>query len=170
MKRLLPLFLLCLFTAAAAPHKPKLVVAIMVDQFRYDYLTRFRAEYKGGLDRMLREGAVFTNARYAQSPTVTAVGHSIVLSGAMPSMSGIVGNAWYDRETGKQVTSVCDYSRKVVGAETPKAGAACVDSDPASPDRLLVSTIGDELRNRDERSKVYGISLKARSAILPSGH
>jgi predicted AlkP superfamily pyrophosphatase or phosphodiesterase len=146
------------------------VVGIVIDQFRYDYLTRFRADYKGGLDRMMRQGAVFTNARYAQSPTVTAVGHSIFLTGAMPAMSGIVANAWYDRETGKQVTSVCDYSRKTVGAETAVPGARCEDWDPASPGRLLVSTVGDELRNRDERSKVFGISLKARSAILPSGH
>lgn len=171
MKRLLPLFLLLLSSPIAAQvQKPKLVVAIVIDQFRYDYLTRFRSEYKGGLDRMLREGAVFTNARYAQSPTVTAVGHSIIMTGAMPAISGIVGNAWFERSSGKQVTSVCDYSRKTVGAETAAPGARCEDWDPASPDRLLVSTVGDELRNRDERSKVFGISLKARSAILPSGH
>jgi len=174
MKRSLTLLSLCLILAvislAAELRKPKLVVAIVIDQFRYDYLTRFRADYKGGLDRMLREGAVFTNARYAQSPTVTAVGHSIFLTGAMPAVSGIVANSWYDRESGKQITSVCDYSRKTVGAETAAPGARCEDWDPASPKRLLVSTVGDELRNRDERSKVFGISLKARSAILPSGH
>ena len=146
------------------------MVTIVVDQFRYDYLTRFRADYHGGLDRMLREGAVFTNARYAQSPTVTAVGHSLVMTGAMPSVSGIVGNTWIDRESGRQVTSVCDDRYKVVGAETPQPGLRCEDWDPASPRRLLVSTVGDELKNRDGRSKVIGISLKARSAILPSGH
>ena len=117
--------LLAASLAAQAPHRPKLVVAIVVDQFRYDYLTRFREDYKGGLDRMLREGAVFTSAHYAQSPTVTAVGHSIVMTGAMPSVSGIVGNTWFDRETGKQVTSVCDYRYKVVGAATPPRGARC---------------------------------------------
>jgi predicted AlkP superfamily pyrophosphatase or phosphodiesterase len=165
-------FVLLAATAVLAqvPRKPKLVVAIVVDQFRYDYLTRFRADYHGGLDRMLREGAVFTNARYAQSPTVTAVGHSLVMTGAMPSTSGIVGNTWIDRESGKLVTSVCDDRYKVVGAETPLPGLRCEDWDPASPRRLLVSTIGDELKNRDGRSKVIGISLKARSAILPSGH
>jgi predicted AlkP superfamily pyrophosphatase or phosphodiesterase len=84
-------------------------------QFRYVYLTRFRADYHAGFDRMLREGAVFTDARYAQSPTVTAVGHSIVSTGAMPSVSGIVGNSWYDRASDKQVTSVCDYRYKLVG-------------------------------------------------------
>ena len=155
---------------AQVPRKPKLVVAIVVDQFRYDYLTRFRADYHGGLDRMLREGAVFTNARYAQSPTVTAVGHSLVMTGAMPSVSGIVGNTWIDRVSGRQVTSVCDDRYKVVGAETPPPGARCEDWDPASPRRLLVGTVGDELKNRDGAAKVIGISLKARSAILPAGH
>jgi len=97
------------------PPKPKLVVAIVVDQFRYDYLTRFRKDYSAGISRMLEGGAVFTNAHYEQMPTVTAVGHSIFLSGAMPSVSGIVGNTWFDRESGRQVTSVCDYAVKLLG-------------------------------------------------------
>jgi predicted AlkP superfamily pyrophosphatase or phosphodiesterase len=169
-KRLLIAFSLAMCLSAQVSRRPKLVVAIVVDQFRYDYLTRFRNDYKGGLDRMLRQGAVFTDAHYEQAPTVTAVGHSIVMTGAMPAVSGIVGNTWLDAKTGKQVTSVCDYNFHVVGADTPPPGLRCEDWDPASPNRLLVSTVGDELRNRDERSKVFGISLKARSAILPSGH
>ena len=169
-RRVLSGLLLAVCLWAQTPRHPKLVVAIVVDQFRYDYLTRFRNDYKGGFDRMLRQGAVFTNAHYTEAPTVTAVGHSILMSGAMPAVSGIVGNTWIDRKTGHQVTSVCDYQFHVVGAETPPPGMRCEDWDPASPNRLLVSTVGDELRNRDERSKVIGISLKARSAILPSGH
>jgi arylsulfatase A-like enzyme len=153
-----------------APRKPKLVVAIVIDQFRYDYLTRFRKDYNAGLAKMLEGGAVFTNAHYQQTPTVTAVGHSIIMSGAMPSVSGIAGNTWFDRETGRLVTSVCDYSVKLLGADEQKPGARCEDWDPASPRRLEVSTVGDELRNLDEQSKVIGISFKARSAILPSGH
>lgn len=155
---------------AQVPKKPKLVVAVVIDQFRYDYLTRFRADYHGGFDRMLRDGAVFTNAYYAQAPTVTAVGHSLIMTGAMPAVSGIVGNTWLDRDSSRIVTSVCDDRYKVVGADTLPRGVRCEDSDPASPRRLLVSTIGDELKNRDEHSKVFGISLKSRSAILPSGH
>jgi predicted AlkP superfamily pyrophosphatase or phosphodiesterase len=170
LKRLAISLVLASALGAQTPRNPKLVVAVVVDQFRYDYLTRFRSDYKGGFDRMLRQGAVFTNAHYAQAPTVTAVGHSIILSGAMPSVSGIVGNTWLDRRSGKVVTSVCDWSDRLVGAETPQQGARCTDEDPASPNRLLVSTVGDELRNRNERSKVFGISLKARSAILLSGH
>ena len=171
MKRCLCAFLLLPALGAYSQTKPKLVVIVVVDQFRADYLSRFRADYMSGLDRMLREGANFTNARYEHAPTVTAVGHSIISTGAMPAVSGIIGNAWVDRANGnKQVTAVCDLDFKVVGSDTPKAGARCVDQDPASPRRLLVSTIGDEMRNRDEKSRVIGVSLKARSAILPSGH
>lgn len=155
---------------AARAARPKLVVAIIIDQFRYDYLTRFRGEYHGGLDRLMTRGADFTNAFYTQVPTVTAVGHSIFMSGAMPSMSGIVGNAWYDRDEGKIVTSVCDWSVKTVGGHQEDQGPKCTDADPASPKRLLVSTVGDELRDVNENSKVIGISIKARGAILPSGH
>ncbi|HEV3333656.1 MAG TPA: alkaline phosphatase family protein [Bryobacteraceae bacterium] len=169
-KRLLIGLLFAMCLTAQVSRRPKLVVAVVLDQFRYDYLTRFRSDYKGGLDRMLRQGAVFTNAHYEQAPTVTAVGHSIVMTGAMPAVSGIVGNTWLDSRSGKQVTSVCDYNFHLVGTETPPPGVRCEDWDPASPNRLLVSTVGDELRNRDDRSKVFGISLKARSAILPSGH
>ena len=150
--------------------QPKLVVAIVVDQFRYDYLTRFRGSYHGGLDMLLTKGADFTNAYYRQSPTVTAVGHSIFLSGAMPSVSGMVGNTWYDREEGKVVTSVCDWNEQVVGGRQFPKGAKCTDSDPASPRRLLVSTLGDELKNASEGPKVFGVSIKPRGAVLPAGH
>ena len=138
------------------------VVLIAIDQFRYDYLTRFRDEYSGGFDRLLKNGANFVNANLEHYPTVTAVGHSTMLTGATPKISGIVGNDWYDRESGKAVTSVSDGSARILG------GSADVG---ASPRRLLVSTVGDELkRARRDHAKVIGISLKDRSAILPSGH
>src|SRR5579862_6751624 len=106
MRTLLALLLTAVSLPAA--EKPKLVLAIAIDQFRYDYLLRFRGDYKDGLDRLLRRGAVFTNAFYEHFPTVTAVGHSTFLSGALPAVSGIVGNEWYDRSIGKMVTSVSD--------------------------------------------------------------
>jgi hypothetical protein len=132
----------------------------VVDQFRYDYLTRFRAELTGGLKRLLEQGAVFTNANYDAAPTVTAVGHSTFLSGATPAISGIVSNTWWDRTQAKPVTSVSDDKTKLLGGN----GAG------SSPERLLVSTIGDELKLSGKGGKVIGISLKDRSAILPSGH
>lgn len=147
-------------TAAARP-KPKLVVGIVVDQFRYDYLTRFRGAYSGGLDRLMKNGAVFTDAQYIHFPTVTAIGHSTFMTGATPAISGIAGNEWYERATKTMVTSVSDTAVKQLGS----SGAG------ASPRRLLVSTIGDELKMANEgQSRVIGISLKDRGAILPSGH
>src|SRR6202050_5584397 len=98
--------------AVAAP-PPKLVLAIVVDQFRYDYLTRFRGDYHAGFDLLLTKGAVFTNARYDHYPTVTAVGHSTFLTGATPSMSGIIANEWYDREEGRTAISVSDSATKL---------------------------------------------------------
>jgi hypothetical protein len=141
---------------------PKLVLAIVVDQFRYDYLTRFRADFSGGIKRLLEQGAVFTNANYEASPTVTAVGHSTFLTGALPAKSGIIANTWWDREAGKTVTSVSDDTVKLLGAGEDRTGS--------SPRRLLVSTIGDELKKSGKGGKVISISLKDRSAILPAGH
>jgi len=162
MKKIL-LFLLVAATliAAAVPRKPKLVLAIVIDQFRYDYLTRFRSEYNAGFERLLDHGAVFNDARYIHFPTVTAVGHSAFLSGATPSLSGIIGNDWYDREEHKHVTSVSDSATRLLGDS----------GEGSSPHRLLVDTVGDELKMAHPgKSHVVGISLKDRAAILPSGH
>ncbi len=161
MKKTLLSALLAAVLLPAAPKTPKLVVAIVIDQFRYDYLTRYRSEYHEGFDRLLTKGAVFTNASYIHFPTVTAVGHSTFLSGATPSVSGIVGNDWFDREENKHVTSVSDSKTKLLGGT----------GEGASPHRMLVSTVGDELKMSDGgKSRVIGISLKDRAAILPAGH
>jgi len=144
------------------PARPRLVLAVIVDQFRYDYLLRFRADYHGGLARLLERGAFFTDAHYLHAYTVTAVGHATFLTGATPSESGIVGNEWYDRGAGKTVTSVTDATTQAVGG-APGAGGS-------SPRRLLVSTVGDEVKMGIPGSKVIGISIKDRAAILPSGH
>src|SRR5258706_12041528 len=152
-------------TLCAAPQegqkKPALVLAIVVDQFRYDYLLRFRDDYHSGVARLLDRGAVSTNAHYVHAATVTAAGHSTFLSGATPSVSGIVANDWYDRESGKWITSVFDPNSDVVGGVPGTPGS--------SPRRLMVSTIGDEVKMQGLESRVIGISIKDRSAILPAG-
>jgi hypothetical protein len=151
----------CLSNLAAAADPPKLVVAITIDQFRYDYLTRFRGDYHYGLDRLLKNGAVFVDADLEHYPTVTAVGHATLLSGATPAISGIIGNDWFDIETGKSVTSVSDETVKQVGGS---------GSSSASPHNLLVNTIGDELKSASNgAARVIGLSLKDRAAILPVG-
>lgn len=161
MKKILLSVLAATTLLAAAPKRPKLVVTIVIDQFRYDYLTRFRGEFHAGFDRLLTKGAVFTNANYVHFPTVTAVGHSTILSGATPSISGIIGNDWYDRDEHKHVTSVSDSRTTLLGGT----------GEGSSPERMLVSTVGDELKMSDAgKSRVIGISLKDRAAILPAGH
>jgi Type I phosphodiesterase / nucleotide pyrophosphatase len=144
----------------------RLVLLIAVDQLRYDYLTRFRGEFTGGFRRLLDEGAVFTDAHLEHYPTVTAVGHSTMLSGATPSVSGIIGNDWFDRQLGRSIQSVTDDAVQPVGAA----------SGAASPRRLLVTTVGDELklasaapRGSTSAPRAIGISIKDRSAILPVG-
>lgn len=147
--------------AQAAANQPKLVVLVAIDQFRYDYLVRFRDQYTGGLRELLARGAVFENANLEHYPSVTAVGHATMLTGATPALSGIIGNDWYDREEHQQVLSISDDTVRLLGATGPGA----------SPKRLLVSTLGDELKMAHPGSShVIGISLKDRSAILPAGH
>ena len=97
---------------------------MVVDQFRYDYLLRFRADYHGGIARLLENGAVFADARYPQFPTVTAVGHSTILSGATSAESGIVGNEWWDRESDESVTSVSDKSTALLGGTPATKGSS----------------------------------------------
>src|SRR5580704_7894223 len=162
LSRMLVFFLAAAAILIAAPPPPKLVLAIVIDQFRYDYLLRFRADYNSGFARLLDKGAVFTDAHYIHAATVTAVGHSTFLSGATPSISGIIGNEWYDRESGQSVTSVSDATTKLIGGAAGKTGS--------SPRRLLVSTVGDELKIHHPESRVIGVSIKDRSAILPAGH
>ena len=143
--------------------RPRLVLFIAVDQFRYDYLERFGDLFAAnGFKRLLRDGASWTQSNYDHMPTYTAPGHGTMLTGAYPAESGIIGNYWVDRASGKRVSSVSDDSVKLLGGQPNEAGA--------SPHRLLASTVGDELRLvTNDRAKVIGISVKDRSAILPAG-
>src|ERR1700692_2327713 len=90
------------------PDQPRLVLTIVVDQFREDYTTRFRNEYTGGIAELLDKGAVFPDAHQDHYPTVTAVGHATLLTGPVPATSGIIGNEWYDRQSGRVISSVED--------------------------------------------------------------
>lgn len=149
---------------AQAPFKrPRLVLLIVVDQFRYDYLERFGDLFgPNGFKRLLRDGASWAQANYDHVPTYTAPGHGTMMTGAWPAESGIIANEWVDRPTGKRITSVTDDAVKLLGGDASEAGA--------SPQRLLSSTVGDELRLvTNDRSKVIGVSVKDRSAILPAG-
>ncbi|PYS70710.1 MAG: alkaline phosphatase family protein, partial [Acidobacteria bacterium] len=143
--------------------RPKLVLLIVIDQFRYDYLERFSDLFvANGLKRLMREGASWTQSNYDHVPTYTAPGHATMMTGAYPAETGIVGNEWPDRKTGKNVTSVSDSTVTLLGGSANEGAS--------SPRRLMSSTVGDELRiATNDRSKVIGISVKDRSAILPAG-
>jgi predicted AlkP superfamily pyrophosphatase or phosphodiesterase len=149
--------------SGAARAKPRLVLLIAVDQFRYDYLERFGGLFaENGIRRLLREGASWSDANYDHIPTETAPGHATMLTGAWPSETGIIANDWFDRATGNRVNNVEDTSVKRLGGG---------DRDPiSSPRNLLASTLGDELKlATNRRSRVVGVSVKNRAAILPSG-
>src|ERR1044071_9113923 len=150
-------------TQPSVQKRPRLVLLIVVDQFRYDYLERFGDLFgPNGFKRLMRDGASWTQSNYDHMPTYTAPGHGTMMTGAYPAESGIIGNEWLDRASGKRITSVTDESVKVLGGGPTEIGS--------SPSRLMASTVGDEMRlATNDRAKVIGISVKDRSAILPAG-
>lgn len=147
------------------PKRPKLVVGIVVDQMRYDYLYRFFDKYsEGGFKRIINQGFNCRNHHYHYALTVTAAGHASVYTGSVPSIHGIIGNDWYDAYTRKRTYCVGDSTVETVGSTNSFAGKM-------SPRNLLVSTITDQLRLATNfQSKVIGVALKDRGAILPAGH
>jgi predicted AlkP superfamily pyrophosphatase or phosphodiesterase len=146
--------------ASSGTEAPRLVLLVAVDQMRYDYLPRFAERFTGGFRHLLDEGAVFTNANLDHYPSVTAVGHATMLTGAPPSLSGIIGNDWYDRAEKRNVTSVEDPATRRIGSG---------EAIGSSPHRVRVSTVGDELQMAHPDSRVISMSMKDRSAILMGG-
>ncbi len=144
--------------------RPKLVVGIVIDQMRYDFLYRYWNKYapNGGFKRLLGQGFQYTSCHYDYVPTYTGPGHAAIYTGTGPSGNGIVGNNWFVRETGQNVYVTEDASVQTVGSPS-KAGQM-------SPKHLLTTTITDELRLADIESKVVAVCLKDRGSILPGGH
>ncbi|WP_421812905.1 alkaline phosphatase PafA [Flagellimonas sp.] len=143
---------------------PKLVVGIVVDQMRYDYLTRFWNQYgEDGFKRLVNEGFNCKNNHFNYAPTSTGPGHASVYSGTTPSMHGIIGNNWFDKESGEDVYCAGDDTYTSVGTTS--------DAGQMSPHRMLTTTITDQLRlHTQKRGKVIGVALKDRGAVLPAGH
>lgn len=150
---------------STAVPRPKLVVGIMVDQMRWDYLYRFYERYgNNGFKRMLNEGFSCENAYINYVPSVTGIGHSTVYTGSVPAIHGITGNDWIIQATGKSMYCSEDSSVKTVGSNTEDVGKM-------SPKNLLVTSMTDELRLATNfRSKVIALASKDRGAILPGGH
>ncbi len=164
MKRILIIAVLCCGAIAAMGQieRPKLVVGVMVDQMRWDYLYYYYEDYgNDGIKRLLREGFSCENTMITHVPTVTAIGHSSVYTGSVPYFTGIAGNGFMI--DGKPVSSCDDMSVDGVGT-SGKAGHR-------SPRNMLATTIGDELKQAfDFECKVMGVAIKDRASILPAGH
>ncbi|GAA3942131.1 alkaline phosphatase family protein [Chitinophaga oryziterrae] len=145
-------------------NRPKLVVGIVVDQMRWDYLYRYSDRYtNGGFKRLLKDGFSCENTLINYTPTITACGHTCIYTGSVPAVHGIIGNSWYSRELGRDLYCAEDTSVSTVGS-TSAAGKM-------SPRNMLVTTIGDELRlSNNFQSKVIGVAIKDRGSILPAGH
>lgn len=144
--------------------RPKLVVGIVVDQMRWDYLYRYYDRYgDGGFKRLLNSGFSCENTFINYLPSATAVGHSVIYTGSVPAIDGIVANTWVNQLTGERVYCTDDHTVETVGASG--------DAGKMSPRNLLVSTITDQLRLATNfRSRVVGVALKDRASILPAGH
>jgi len=144
--------------------RPRLVVVLVIDQFRADYLDRFASQFgPGGFRRLLREGAYFRSAYYPYAGVETAPGHATLATGTTPNRHGIAGNQWYDQKLSRVVEAIEDKDSPIVGGSNALT--------PASPRNLMSDTLSDELRLATlGRSRVYGVALKDRAAILSTGH
>lgn len=142
---------------------PRLVLGIVVDQMRHEYLQRYRELYgDGGFRRLMDQGFRFDNAHFNYFPTYTGPGHASIYTGATPSVHGIVGNEWYDRKLGRQMYVVEDSSVSAVGAEGSVG--------QMSPRNLRATTLTDEIKSADTDSRVVAVSIKDRGAVIPAGH
>ncbi|HXY49166.1 MAG TPA: alkaline phosphatase family protein [Terriglobales bacterium] len=150
--------------ASAYNGRPRLIVILVIDQFREDYLERYRDRFtEGGFRLFLERGAYFPDCNYDYANTRTAPGHATLLTGAYSNGHGIMANEWWDAKKKKMVTSVEDDATHLVGIEGSRIGA--------SPQNLLASTLGDELKLATEgKARVFGMSLKDRAAVLAAGH
>ncbi|WP_215225323.1 alkaline phosphatase PafA [Echinicola shivajiensis] len=159
------ILLACLSTGFAQnSQKPKLVVGIVVDQMRYEYLHKFHDRYtEGGFKRLMHEGFMMKNGHYNYIPTYTGPGHSSVYTGTTPATHGIIGNSWYVRSM--------DGNMYCAGDSTVTGIGGTASSGRISPRNLLTTTITDELKlSTNHRSKVVGVAIKDRGAALPAGH
>ena len=165
MKKILMSLALVITATFQAQQRPKLVIGIVVDQMKMEYLYRFSDDYtSNGFKRLMNDGYTFHNMHYNYMPTYTAPGHASIYTGTTPSTHGIVGNDWFNKATGKDMYCTDDTNVNTLGDGSDKEGAM-------SPKNLLSTTITDELRMATNfKGKVIGMSIKDRGAILPAGH
>lgn len=158
-------FLLTGFCFAQKLERPKLVVGIVVDQMRYDYLYRYYDKYAkdGAFKRLMNEGFNVKNTHYNYIPTFTAPGHTSIYTGTTPAYHGIISNYWYDRQQKKEIYCADDSTQISIGSQT--------ENGKKSPHLMQANTITDQLRLATQfKSKTIGVSIKDRASILPAGH
>ena len=150
--------------AVQSVKRPRLVVGLVVDQMRWDFLYRYNERYSaGGFKRLMAQGFSCENTMIPYLPTYTAVGHTSIYTGSVPAIHGIIGNYWFDKSSNLTVYCSDDSTVSGVGSSTP--------AGKMSPRNMWTTTITDELRLSNQfQSKVIGISLKDRGAIFPAGH
>ena len=165
MKKIFLAFSLFASIITSAQNKPKLVVGIVVDQMKMEYLYRFENDFtENGFKKLMKDGFTFHNTHYNYFPTYTGPGHASVFTGTTPSVHGIVGNDWFNKSTGKEMYCADDATVSILGNSAESEGKM-------SPRNLLSTTITDELKLATNfKGKVFGLSLKDRGAILPAGH
>jgi predicted AlkP superfamily pyrophosphatase or phosphodiesterase len=165
MKKKVVFLSVCIFVtvlARAQPRQPKLVIGIIIDQMRYDYLYSFSHLYGNeGFARLLKNGQVFHDVHFNYIPTYTGPGHASVYTGTTPAVHGIAANDWFDVSTNKLVYCTDDASVTTVGNPTPEVSM--------SPANLLVPTVTDQFKSKPGNGKVIAVALKDRGAILPGG-
>jgi predicted AlkP superfamily pyrophosphatase or phosphodiesterase len=162
---IIALFSILSLAGQTSNQRPKLVVGIVVDQMRWDYLYRYYDRYAadGGFKRLLNKGFSCENTMIPYAPTVTACGHAGIYTGSVPAIHGIIGNGWWSSQLNTSIYCTQDDSVKTVGSTTT--------AGQMSPVHLLTTTITDELRLATNfKSKVIGVALKDRGSILPAGH
>src|SRR6059036_1547873 len=153
-RRILIVLLLLLAAVSAAADRPDLVVVVSIDQFRYDYLTRFAPYFApDGFRRFTEHGANFTHAMYSFSTTFTGPSHAAIGTGRVPAESGIIANTWYDRL--KRAPEYCVNDERAIGG--------------FSPVNLQSDSLGDRLQERFTGARVFGVAIKDRAAILMAG-
>ena len=171
MKKILLILISVVLYFNVEAKKPKLVIGIVVDQMRYDYIDRFWNDFgNNGFKKLVKEGYYFKNTHFSYAPTYTGPGHASIFTGTTPAHHGIIANNWYDKDLKKSVYcagngdmhTICNCEQNTIDISS--------EDGKMSPHHMLTTTIGDEIQLFNPESKVIGVSLKDRGAILSAGH
>ena len=170
-KFLIIIFTLIIGLQSYSHKRPKLVIGIVVDQMRYDYIYRFWNEFgDNGFKKLINEGHFFRNCQFGYVPTYTGPGHASIFTGTTPSVHGIIANDWFDKNSGEYIYCAGDGEMHTVCNCELKNVDVLSEDGKMSPHHMLTTTFGDELKLFNDNSRVIGVSLKDRGAILPAGH